>query len=97
VGLQVEGVYPVDSKFCTRCGYNNGPHALKCQKCLAVLVMTPPRSICWVFVQLIPKGGECEECRIRDRKFWYTYILKDDENLLVVFRYCADCYSRRFM
>lgn len=102
MALQVEGIYPVDSKFCTRCGTNNGRYALKCQKCFSALVMTPhtihyESNDCWAFVQLIPKGGECEECRIRDRRFFYTIILKDDKNLIVVFRFCGDCYNRRFV
>ena len=70
--LQLEGVHPVDSKFCTHCGHNNNGHASKCQKLLVVPVCAS-RFICWVFVQLIPIGGECEDCRIKDRKFVPTF------------------------
>ena len=90
--VQMEGMYQVDSKYCTHCGSNNAPSAKKCHKCLALLAMVMPGfDNVQIFVQFIATGAECITCRIMGKRFWYNLVLKD--TLDVAMRLCPECLS----
>jgi hypothetical protein len=81
-----------DSKYCVRCGTNNDSSHLRCHKCYSILTMImsmEPR--CWIYVQLLPTGIQCDQCKIIGKRYWYTIGTKNTND--IVLRLCGECLT----